>query len=290
MAAPRYLFGLGVLLLILTGYTAPTAEIHPLLHGKVDVGGYKLYIDCTGTGRPTVVLDGGYGHGVDWWNVVQPAVASFTRVCSYDRAGVGNSDPRKMSAGTSDQVVKELHTLLRNAHIPGPYVLAGHSLGGLNIRLYAHQHRSQVAGIVEVDGAVEGLCTSGFSACPSGDEDIDIIASMAQVRAATRGVITGSLGTLPLVVLSNGLGYNPGGPTRDNQLWQRFQNLLPSASTNSIHVVALHSDYLILVAGEQPALVTQALREVVMAVRSPAHKLPSCGQALTRLGGRCVRP
>ncbi len=180
MAAPRYLFGLGVLLLILTGYTAPTAEIHPLLHGKVDVGGYKLYIDCTGTGRPTVVLDGGYGHGVDWWNVVQPAVASFTRVCSYDRAGVGNSDPRKMSAGTSDQVVKELHTLLRNAHIPGPYVLAGHSLGGLNIRLYAHQHRSQVAGIVEVDGAVEGLCTSGFSACPSGDEDIDIIASMAQ--------------------------------------------------------------------------------------------------------------
>jgi alpha/beta hydrolase fold len=287
MVGPRCLLGFGALLLVLTGCGAHAAAVHPTLHGRVDVGGYKLYIDCTGTGSPTVVLDAGYSSYSADWSEEQPGVASFTRVCSYDRAGLGKSDPRKKSPGTSDQVVKELDTLLHRAHIPGPYVLAGHSLGGMNARLYAYRHRSEVAGMVEVDAAVEGLCTSSFSGCPYGGEDIDIIASMAQVRSATHGVIKGSLGNLPLVVLSNGLGYGDGNPA-DDRVWQSFQKQLPGASTNSIHVVALHSDHFIPIA--QPELVTQAIRDVVMAVRSRSHKVPACGLAFTRLGGGCVRP
>lgn len=287
MVGPRCLLGFGALLLVLTGCGAHAAAARPTLHGRVDVGGYKLYIDCTGRGSPPVVLDAGYSSYSADWTEEQPAVSSFTRVCSYDRAGLGKSDPRKKSPGTSDQEVEELNTLLHRAHIPGPYVLAGHSLGGMNVRLYAYRHRSEVAGMVEVDAAVEGLCTSSFSGCPSGGEDIDVIASMAQVRSATHGVIKGSLGNLPLVVLSNGLGYGDGNAT-DDRVWQSFQKRLPDASTNSIHVVALHSNHFIPIA--QPRLVIQAIREVVMAVRSRSHEALVCGQAFTTLDGRCVRP
>src|SRR5437660_2176721 len=94
----------------------------------IDVGGYRLHINCTGTGSPTVILDAGLGGSSLDWSKVQPAVARFTRVCSYDRAGYGWSDtgpgPR-----TSQQIVRELHLLLVHAQLHGPYVLAGHSLG-----------------------------------------------------------------------------------------------------------------------------------------------------------------
>jgi len=116
----------------------------------VDVGGYRLHIHSTGNGGPTVILDAGLtGWSLDWsW--VQPEVAKFTRVCSYDRAGYGWSDvgptPRD-----SRQIVRELHALLTNAGVPGPYVLVGHSFGGYNVRLFAHEYPGETAGIVLVD-------------------------------------------------------------------------------------------------------------------------------------------
>jgi pimeloyl-ACP methyl ester carboxylesterase len=120
----------------------------------VDIGGYRLHINCTGTGSPTVILDAGLGGSSLDWSKIQPGVARFTRVCSYDRAGYGWSDtgpgPR-----TSQQIVKELHLLLMHAQINGPYVLVGHSVGGLNMRLYAYRYPAEVAGMVLLDSTNE---------------------------------------------------------------------------------------------------------------------------------------
>ncbi|MEN6335825.1 MAG: alpha/beta hydrolase, partial [Phycisphaerales bacterium] len=93
---------------------------------RVDVGGYRLHVQTAGEGGPTVVLDAGWSDCSLNWRLVQPEVAKVTRVCSYDRAGVGWSDPGP-APRSSLQIAKELHSLLKNAGIPGPYVLVGHS-------------------------------------------------------------------------------------------------------------------------------------------------------------------
>src|SRR6266536_5507005 len=116
----------------------------------IDVGGYKLHIFCMGAGSPTVILDHvGAGNSAQW-ALVQPEIAKTTRVCAYDRAGFGWSDPGP-APRDARQNVQELHALLTNAHIAPPYVLVGHSFGGDVARLYADQYRDQVAGMVLVD-------------------------------------------------------------------------------------------------------------------------------------------
>jgi pimeloyl-ACP methyl ester carboxylesterase len=119
----------------------------------VDVGGYRLHIYCTGeqqAGTPTVILDALFPGSVSNWAWVQPEVARVTRVCSYDRAGHGWSDPGP-EPRDAVQHARELHTLLANAGIAGPYVLVGHSLGGLYVQMFAEQYPSEVAGMVLVE-------------------------------------------------------------------------------------------------------------------------------------------
>ena len=116
----------------------------------IDLGGWRVHLDCTGEKRPTqptVVLEAGAGGFSVDWSLVQPEVARFARVCSYDRAGAGWSDlgPRPR---TLRQIVWELHELLRRAGERPPYVLVGHSYGGTLARQYAFTHRDEVAGIV----------------------------------------------------------------------------------------------------------------------------------------------
>jgi Alpha/beta hydrolase family len=96
----------------------------------VDIGGYRLHLYCTGEGSPAVILEAGGGNPWLSWYKVQPQAAQFTRVCSYDRAGLGWSDPSPKSR-TTKVIAEELHTLLHNAGIAGPFVLVGHSLGGM---------------------------------------------------------------------------------------------------------------------------------------------------------------
>ena len=117
----------------------------------VDIGGYRLHLYCTGSGGPAVILE--HGHRatyLDWFRV-QPELAKFTRVCSYDRAGYGWSDPSPKDRVPS-VMAEELHALLRAAGEKPPYVLVAHSLGALNAIMFAHKFPHEVAGLVLVDG------------------------------------------------------------------------------------------------------------------------------------------
>ena len=113
----------------------------------VDVGGHRLNIRCIGSGSPTVVLEPGLGESASAIaKRIAPDVARTTRVCVYDRAGHGRSD-----AAPDADAARDLHVLLERAHVPGPYVLAGHSLGGMFVLSYAHRYPSQVGGVVLLD-------------------------------------------------------------------------------------------------------------------------------------------
>src|SRR5215212_9513099 len=145
--------------------------------GLVDIGGRSLYLECHGTGSPTVILEAGYRASARFWTddllhldaprtMVLPGVAAFTRVCAYDRPGtyasigdddlISRSDPIAQPR-TAPDVVADLHALLQTAEIPGPYVLAAHSLGGLFARLYASTYPDEVVGLVLVDAYSELL-------------------------------------------------------------------------------------------------------------------------------------
>ena len=116
----------------------------------VDVGGHKLWMESAGAGGPTVVLDYGLGGPTNTWREIYPRIAAFTRVVRYDRAGYGRSEagphPRSFR-----QAATEMYTMLRNARVPGPYVLVGHSLGNAHIRAFADMYPNDVHGIVFID-------------------------------------------------------------------------------------------------------------------------------------------
>jgi pimeloyl-ACP methyl ester carboxylesterase len=150
--------GLAALLgLMLVGYIyegiaeAADAKAYPPPGELVDVGGYRLHINCSGSGSPGVVIVAGAGDwSTTWRGVVQPEVAKTTRVCTYDRPGLGWSEASPLSSDAA-QFAKELHTLLQNANVSGPYVMVGHSLGGFVVRIFAHDYASEVSGIVLID-------------------------------------------------------------------------------------------------------------------------------------------
>ncbi len=138
--------------------------VYQPLGKRVDIGGYKLHMIDEGSGGPTVVIDAGVGCNSLDWSLVQPEIAKFTRVITYDRAGYAWSDASPLPR-TSATIVQELHVLLQNSDVPGPYILVGHSFGGCNMMLYANTYPDEVAGIVLVDSVHERLLE--FVALPS---------------------------------------------------------------------------------------------------------------------------
>ena len=158
----RPLLGLVVVLLALAVagaiYQAIATELaeraYPPPGQMVEVGGYSLHINCVGQGSPTVVLDGGSGEWSAQWVRVQREVSGTIRVCAYDRAGMGWSEmgPEPRDA---KQISSELHALLGTAGIEGPYVLVGHSFGGMYVQTYATRYPDEVAGVALVDSSTD---------------------------------------------------------------------------------------------------------------------------------------
>ena len=156
----KALLGLVLVLALLAGVgavyqavaTGRAQRAQPAPGVLVDVAGHRLHLACVGEGSPTVVLDAALGNMSAHWALVQQEVARTTRVCTYDRAGLGWSEP---GPGPRDaaHITSELHTLLANAGIPGPYVMVGHSFGGLYTQLFAARYADQVAAVVLVESS-----------------------------------------------------------------------------------------------------------------------------------------
>ena len=160
--AGRSTLGLVAVLVIGLGMalaTGPKAKVYlkakyPPPGSLVDLNGYRLHIFCEGSGSPTVIMETGLGNPGVIWELVRPEVARTTRTCVYDRAGLGWSDASPKPP-TAENTVAELHTLLTQAGVDDPYVLVGHSMGGVLVRLYAHTYPEEVVGMVLVDSSHE---------------------------------------------------------------------------------------------------------------------------------------
>jgi pimeloyl-ACP methyl ester carboxylesterase len=135
--------------------SASDLKKYPATGKLYDIGEYSLHLTCTGEGSPTVVLEAGSSSPGLTWSSVQMEIEKTTRVCSYDRAGIGYSESARDPL-PPQQVASDLHALLKAAEVPGPYILVGHSAGGIYVRTYASQYPSEVVGMVLVDSSHEG--------------------------------------------------------------------------------------------------------------------------------------
>jgi pimeloyl-ACP methyl ester carboxylesterase len=263
----------------------PTIVPRGRFSGWFDVGGGRqLFLRCTGHRSPTVVLEGGLTS--DWYEL-QNQLSGFTRVCSYDRPGGprSRSDPAPIPR-TARDFVADLHALLRVAHVPGPYVLAGHSISGLFSLLYASTHPRQVAGLVLIDAVHpatikrrlamlkplvppevwEALRQLMITVPPRlvDPEGIDSWTSERQTRKALR---RSPLRPMPLVVLAHG-HPEPDTPfvEFEEPFWQQLQRELAQLVPGGRLVIATESGHIIQ--DDQPELVLDAIRDVVLAVRA----------------------
>ncbi|MDQ0755578.1 alpha/beta fold hydrolase [Arthrobacter sp. B3I4] len=260
----------------------------------VDVGGHRLYLECTGSGSPTVLLEPGAGGMSSDLELITPAVARDTRVCVYDRAGRGWSEP----AGTVQdgaRIAADLHTLLQRGNVPGPYVMAGHSFGGLYALTFAALYPGDVAGLVLVDSTAPATTPGAahstrpdtdtanrLSALAAGASRLGLgrvagvtpdhlrstvdeyvqAGSSAQQAAALR-----DFADKPLVVLTAGSGSAPG--------WSGSQEALAALSTNSLHRViggATHASF--VTDPDDAHAAAQGILDVVSAVRTAGPLIP----------------
>jgi pimeloyl-ACP methyl ester carboxylesterase len=163
----------------------------------IDVGGFKLHLNCAGEGTPAVVMDAALGGSSISWSLIQPSIARVTRTCSYDRAGFGWSEAGPLPR-TAGRIADELRTLLRAADVPPPFLLVGHSFGGLVMRIAAARFREDVAGLVLVDPAhPEDWVT------PAPKEQVKIDRGLMLCR---RGVIAARYGAAHLVTAIASVG------------------------------------------------------------------------------------
>jgi pimeloyl-ACP methyl ester carboxylesterase len=262
----------------------------------VDIGGESLHIYCTGQGSPTVVLE----HGLDGsyldWRQVQPDIAQFTRVCSYDRAGYGYSD-RSGKARVPSMMVEELHALLTNAGEKPPFIIVGHSMGAFDALMYAHRYPDSIAALVLVDGShpderlpfpwqekieLRFLQFSSYFGlprwrkwCAGGDENLR--AQRAAVYCKPRVFSTHyqqwsafpeaaaeirnlpkSL-TLPIVVISR--DPKLARDAAQEQHWTESQRKLLELSPHSVQTIALDSGH--DVPGKRPDIIVDAVRRLL---------------------------
>jgi pimeloyl-ACP methyl ester carboxylesterase len=283
--------------------TPTTRRGSPVIVGAgrlVDVGGHSLYVNCMGSGSPTVVLEAGFGGNSSNWRDVQPQLGQATRTCAYDRAGLGNSVATPGVHDAGDEI-DDLQRLLDHAHIPPPYVLVGHSYGGLLARLFAHSHANETAGVVLVDAVGRDTIRRQLAIWPRSQaptlrrawakpvfDRVDLRAGEALADRVR------TLGQTPLAVVT--AGRPDGGPLaslpprllRDEErLWMTMQAELAALSTDHVHGVALRSGHFVQRLDGQPLVVIQAVRAVVDASRDHT-RLPPCQRLFTGPNVRCL--
>jgi len=285
-------------------------RFNPMPGKLVDVQGKKMHIYCTGEGSPAVILDSGLGDTYASWRSVQPEIAKFTQVCSYDRAGLGYSDPSSQPR-TSSVIAAELHDLLQAAGVRTPYVLVGHSMGGYDVRLYLNLYRGDVAGMVLVDAShpdqedrfpaelkrmegswqrdaelleltmpfgiprLLGMCDDDprtrAGDCNWNTAREGVAEMKAFPESAAQAAATGSLGDMPLAVLS----HDPDKPSGElppelakptNAAWEKMQEELAHLSTRGTQTIAKNSAHYIQ--NDRPDVVIDAIRKVVEQARA----------------------
>jgi pimeloyl-ACP methyl ester carboxylesterase len=265
---------------------APSAEARDWVR-DIDVGGRTLSLACVGptdTGRPTVIFESGLGGDRGTWGDVMTALMETDRGCSYDRAGLGLSQPATKPRTTGDQV-DDLHALIAAAGLTPPFVFVGHSSGGWNVMMYGDQYPDDVSGVVMVDVRPPAFSERAFAALPPkaanepealeqaraepdwekdpsrNPEGLDLIKSASEAEAA-RG-----FGDQPLVVLTAGdrAGMSEGLPAevaKDlDDIWMELQTGLVGLSTagrQEIVAGATHD-----MPFEKPDLIVDAIREVM---------------------------
>ncbi len=292
---------------------AQTPEASPVagdFAGLVDIGGRSLYVESSGSGSPTVVFVTGYRTSAMYWTddllkpdaprtMVMPAVAEFTHVFTYDRPGtyapigddiiVGRSDAIPQPR-TATEIVDELHAVLQAAAVPTPYVLAGHSLGGLFSRLYASTYPDEVVGMVLVDAFSERLETilppERFEALKKlnqagGTDTVLPIPGYGDVETVPWGgdnevmrvaVAASPLRPMPLAVLAHGLAFPV--PESSGFTSEELEGYLLAANEDLATLVPDARFFVAADSGhdihqDQPQLVIEAIRQVVEGVRAP---------------------
>jgi pimeloyl-ACP methyl ester carboxylesterase len=178
---------------------AADANAYPMTGQLIDVGGHRLHLNCTGSGSPTVVLQPGGGDFSSAMARIAPAVAAHTRVCVYDRAGRGWSEPAD-SPQDATRIASDLHTLLQRGNVPGPYVLAGHSFGGLYVLTHADHYPGDAAGMVLIDSTNPATDADSAKATAYDSGSYDAITD----RVAALGAVAARLG---LVRMLGSFGY-----------------------------------------------------------------------------------
>jgi pimeloyl-ACP methyl ester carboxylesterase len=258
-----------------------------------DVGGRRMALYEAGQGTPAVVLEMGLGMGGGYFEDIARSVSAFARVVWYDRAGLGQSDPEPKPRTIAD-LAGDLHKLLHAAQIPVPYVLAGHSMGGITARFYQRRYPAEVAALVLIDSAHEAQRERFLAVLPP--ETPGEPPAVAQYRAALRSawadpmansegidniantVLMGhraDLGDLPLVVLSRGRGQaSDGFPTalaeEKERAWREMQCELASLSSRSAHLIAERSGHLIN--QDEPEMVVEAIRQALALAQERAGR------------------
>jgi pimeloyl-ACP methyl ester carboxylesterase len=284
-----------LLLIAITGglMTVATAASPATGPGRlVEIGGRLLYLECTGSGSPAVIMEAGAGGDHTAWAKIQPAI-SGTTVCSYDRAGRGRSDdPAAPQDG--EAIARDLHDLLTKAGVPGPYVLVGHSSGGPYLRVYAGAYPGDVAGMILIDpqpatafaslpnypsiyeylklsgGLAPSLARIGLLGPLFGVGPTEATADVAisyrdEIRmlpkALEQAAKVTSIGEVPLVIVSAGIESQQG--------WSAAQDAQITLSTNVAHRTIAGSTHDTLLDADSEASV-QAILDVLAAVRSGA--------------------
>jgi pimeloyl-ACP methyl ester carboxylesterase len=276
------------------GYETVGASLdrrHPAPGQLIDVGGHRLHLSCAGSGSPTVILESGLGESSAYWAWISATVARDTKVCVYDRAGRGWSEPASVPQD-GFAVARDLHVLLDRAHVEAPFILVGHSSGAQYVRIFAGRYPEQVAGMVLLDGQpaevfealpnypviyavlsrvsallpslarlgvgrlVSGPDASARSARSLRDEVTELPTALAQARSFQ------NLDDRPLVVVTAARGAMAG--------WFPLQDAMAKLSTNSLHQV-VPFEHAELITNEVAARTSsQAIRDVVHAVRFAA--------------------